>query len=98
MGHCHRAGVTLHVVKEAEHFQAQQTLIALGFGIALQPASLRSVTRRGLVYRPLQGPAPLAEIGMAYLLDRQSEVLFAFLDVVRQVFRHTIERSSRPRP
>jgi DNA-binding transcriptional LysR family regulator len=86
MGYCHRAGVTLQVVKEAEHFQAQQTLIALGFGLSLQPASLESVRRRGLVYRPLKEPAPHAEIGMAYRRDPKSEVLAAFLRVVRQVF------------
>jgi DNA-binding transcriptional LysR family regulator len=86
MAYCHRAGVTLQVVKEAEHFQAQQTLIALGFGLSLQPASLESVRRRGLVYRPLKEPAPRAEIGMAYRRDPRSEVLAAFLRVVRQVF------------
>ncbi len=88
MGYCHRVGVTLQVVKEAEHFQAQQSLIALGFGLSLQPASLRSVRRRGLVYRPLREPAPYAEIGMAYRRDGRSEVLSAFLRVVRRVFRN----------
>jgi DNA-binding transcriptional LysR family regulator len=88
MGYCHRAGVTLQVVKEAEHFQAQQSLIALGFGLSLQPASLRSVRRRGLVYRPLREPVPYAEIGMAYRRDGRSEVLSAFLRVVRRVFRN----------
>jgi DNA-binding transcriptional LysR family regulator len=97
MGFCHRAGVTLRVVKEVEHFQAQQTLIALGFGVALQPASLRSVTRRGLVYRPLHGPTPLADIGMAYRRDGRSEVLEGFLRVVRQVFRKGADARGRAR-
>jgi DNA-binding transcriptional LysR family regulator len=97
MGYCHRAGVTLQVVKEAEHFQAQQTLIALGFGLALQPASLRSVTRRGVVYRPLRGPAPTAEIGMACRKDDRSEILSAFLDVVRPVFSPRLRTRVRAR-
>src|SRR5439155_26330755 len=33
LSHCRRVRVTLNVVVEAEHFHAQQNLVALGFGL-----------------------------------------------------------------
>jgi hypothetical protein len=44
------------VAREAEHFQAQQSLVALGFGLALQPASIQITRRQGVIYRPLGPP------------------------------------------
>ena len=87
MAHCRRAGVTLNVVKEAENFQAQQSLVALGFGLALQPASVQIIRRHGVIYRPLAPPIPYAELALAYRRDSASEVLTAFRKLVRHVFR-----------
>ncbi|HSF03689.1 MAG TPA: LysR substrate-binding domain-containing protein [Solirubrobacterales bacterium] len=84
--HCRQAGVTFHVVKEADHFHAQQSLVALGFGVSLQPASMRIIKREGVTYRPLVPPPPYAQMAMAYRRDTASEVLGAFRQVVRRVF------------
>jgi DNA-binding transcriptional LysR family regulator len=86
VAHCRQAGVTLNVAREAEHFQAQQSLVALGFGLALQPASVQIIRRQGVVYRPLGPPVPHATLGMTYRRDGAPEALTAFRQVVRQVF------------
>src|SRR4029077_16082933 len=62
MSHCRRVGITLNVVMEAEHYHAQQNLVALGFGLSLQPASIRVIRREGLVYRPLAPPQLYAQL------------------------------------
>lgn len=86
VAHCRQAGVTLNVAKEADHFQAQQSLVALGFGLSLQPASIQIIRRQGVIYRPLAPPPPYARMGIMYRRDSPSEVLTAFRQVVRQVF------------
>ncbi len=92
MSHCRRLGVTLNVVMEAEHFHAQQNLVALGFGLSLQPASIQVIRREGLVYRPLAPPTLHAELGMACRRDGASETLSVFRAVVADVFSSSRRR------
>jgi DNA-binding transcriptional LysR family regulator len=86
MSHCRRVGVTLNVVMEADHLHTQQNLVALGFGVSLQPASSELIRREGLVYRPLAPPILYAHLGMTYRRDTNSEALSAFQSVVVEVF------------
>jgi DNA-binding transcriptional LysR family regulator len=85
MALCRRAGFSLNVYREVDHFQTQLSLIALGFGLALVPASTQWHGRQGVVYRPLSSPGSQAAIGMAYRRDESSEVLRTFTGVVREV-------------
>lgn len=86
VAHCRQAGITLNIVKEAEHLHGQQSLVALGFGLALQPASIQIIRRRGVVFRPLAPPTPYARLGMTYRRDSSSQVLTAFRQVVHRLF------------
>ena len=62
-------------------------LIAQGDGIALIPASLQKVKRKGVVFRALEeSPGKLAMgIAVAYAQRNPSPVLPVFLDLVRQL-------------
>jgi len=64
-------------------------LIAQGNGIALIPASLQNVKRKGVVFRPLEeGPGKLSMgIAVAYAQRNPSPVLPVFLNLVRQLPR-----------
>ena len=80
LAHCRTAGFSLDVVIEVETFQMQQSLVALGFGITLHPASMQSISRSGIVYRPLTEPVLQLEMGMAYYRhDEPSKLLREFL-------------------
>lgn len=56
--------------------------IADGQGYALMPNSMRSIRRRGVVFRKLRYPrrALKVGVGMVYREDRASEVAMAFME------------------
>jgi len=56
--------------------------IADGHGYALMPDSMRSIRRRGVVFRKLRYPrlALKVGVGMVYREDRASEMMMAFMD------------------
>ena len=93
---CRRTGFSLNVVTEADHFQTQLSLIALGFGLSLVPASTRALARRGVVYRPLDPPLRCVDTGVCYRRDSASEVVRAFLGVVRDVLPSPATRRFPP--
>jgi DNA-binding transcriptional LysR family regulator len=58
--------------------------IADGQGVALIPASLQNIKRKGVVFRPLRGAARLAMgVALAYSGNNRSPALPAFLKLVR---------------
>lgn len=80
-----RTGFSLNVTQEADHIQTNLTLIASGFGVSLMPASVQRLGHGGVTFRPLRSGIPYVELGLAYRRDSRSEVLGAFLEVVRKV-------------
>ncbi len=83
---CGRAGFVPRVLhEEAGSIQTNLALVAAHLGVTLMPASIRSLRRAGVVYRPLAAPVPIVEMAVAYLREDQSAVLPAFLQVLREV-------------
>ena len=68
-------------------FQMQTivSLVAAGIGVALVPATLENLSRKGLVYRHLTGGGPKLELAVAWRRDDKSALLRAFLEVVREM-------------
>jgi DNA-binding transcriptional LysR family regulator len=98
LAHCRTAGFSLDVVIEVETFQMQQSLVALGFGITLHPASIQSISRHGIVYRPLTEPVLQLEMGMAYhRSDEPSELLREFLSAAHEALVAAGRRGQRRR-
>lgn len=84
---CQKAGVTLNVVQEAEHTQTLLGLVSLGFGVALLPASLRAINRKGVVFRPVTPARLTVEMAVAHRKDNASMLLSEFVGVVDQVLK-----------
>lgn len=82
---CRRAGFEPDAVqKDVWLMQTIIGLVAGGRGVALVPASLRNLPRRGVVYRPVRGLSPTVELGAVWRRDDRGAILHSFLRVVRE--------------
>lgn len=77
-------GGSTWVVQEVAEMQTAIGLVAAGLGISLVPASVASLDRDGVVYRPISGPAPTVELALAWRLGDQAPALERFLAVARR--------------
>lgn len=78
-----RFGGEGQLVQEAAEVQTVIGLVAGGVGFSLVPDSVRSLTRRGVVYREI-ADAPSIELALAWRAGDRSPVLAAFREVVRE--------------
>jgi DNA-binding transcriptional LysR family regulator len=78
-------GASLTIASETTHLYANLGLVAAGLGVSLLPASIAKLQREGVVYRPLEAPAPTIELGMIWRSDDTSPSLQRFVEVVREV-------------
>jgi DNA-binding transcriptional LysR family regulator len=86
--------------------QTNLALVSAGLGVSLMPASIRSLRRAGVVYRPLAPPVPQVEMAIAYRREEPSAIVTAFVQTVRDVVtrvrvrarRGSRSRGSRPSP
>jgi DNA-binding transcriptional LysR family regulator len=82
---CAQAGFFPHIVQEARTTQTIVSLVAVGMGVSIVPASLRSLQRSGVVYRALEGPAPTTELAVIWRLGDENPALHRFLEIIREV-------------
>jgi len=61
-----RAGVALNVAQEAIQMQTVVSLVSSGLGVAIVPASVANLGRRGVVYRELAGRHPRLDLWLAW--------------------------------
>jgi DNA-binding transcriptional LysR family regulator len=81
---CRQAGfVPRAVQKDVWLMQTVVGLVAGDMGVALVPASLRNLRRRGVIYKPVDGLSPTVELGMVWRRDDPGAVLRSFVRVVR---------------
>lgn len=64
VGLCRSSGFTPRITQHARQMQTVIGLVASGMGFALVPASVQSLKRKGVRYRPLLGRAARIEIGL----------------------------------
>ena len=82
---CRQAGFTPNAVqKDVWLMQTIVSLVAGGIGVALVPATLRNLRRRGVVYKSVYGLSPTVELGMIWRRDGPGMVSNTFLQVVRE--------------
>ena len=87
-GACRQAGFAPNAVqKDVWLMQTIVGLVAGGTGVALVPASLRNLHRRGVVYKPVRGLSPTVELGAIWRRETPSAILTSFLQVARETSR-----------
>ena len=79
---CHAAGFTPRILHEVVESYSLTSLVAAGLGLALVPERVRALGRSDVVYRPLEDPAPRADVSMLYLPDH-APALRPLLDLAR---------------
>jgi DNA-binding transcriptional LysR family regulator len=84
---CRGAGFTPRVTQEAIQLQTIVSLVSAGLGVALVPASLRTLQRTGVVYRPLREKSPRLTVLLAWRRTNRSASLSHFVAVARAFVR-----------
>lgn len=82
---CRQAGFAPNAVqKDVWLMQTIVALVAGGMGVALVPASVRNLRRKGVVYKSVHGLSPTVELGVIWRRDDPGVVLNSFLRVARE--------------
>lgn len=84
LGLCARAGFEPRVAQEAVQMQTVVSLVSSGLGVAIVPASLLNLRRKGVVYRPVRDPHPKVELRLAWRRDARSAALDRFVALARE--------------
>lgn len=88
---CRQAGFVPNAVqKDVWLMQTIVGLVAGGIGVALVPASLQNIPRRGVAYKPVHGLSPTVGLGMIWRRGAPGAVLNSFLQVARGSFQNTV--------
>jgi len=90
MAACRAAGFSPRAGQEAPRIASALSLVAVGLGISLVPASLRHLYMDGVVYRHLKGPIqPKAPLDLSSRRGDSSIVVRHFLKLVRQEVKNS---------
>jgi DNA-binding transcriptional LysR family regulator len=79
-----RAGFSLRVAQEAIQMQTVVSLVSSGLGVALVPASIANLGRRGVVYREVADAHPRLDLWLAW---RRGELAAPARDFIAQARR-----------
>ncbi|MHC2462478.1 LysR family transcriptional regulator [Bradyrhizobium embrapense] len=98
MAACIRAGFTPRVGQEAPRITSALSLVAVGLGVSLVPASMQNMTMNGVVYRRLKGPIqPKAVLMIGLRRGDTSPVVRNYVRLVRKTaktFRPTEDQAT----
>lgn len=81
VGACRRAGFGPKIVQEAIQMGTIVSLVAIGLGVALVPASLENLRRKGVVYKRLRESSAV-ELSMAWRSDNYNPTLARFISSI----------------
>lgn len=82
-----RAGISLNVAQEAIQMQTVVSLVSSGLGVALVPASVANLGRRGVSYRELADRHPRLDLWLAWPRGALAAPAREFLAYARQIAR-----------
>ncbi len=82
---CVEAGFVPHASQQVVESQVIPSLVAAGLGVALVPASLQQVYRRGVEYRALARKAPRADVYVIQRKNDPSPVVRGFIDKAKEI-------------
>jgi DNA-binding transcriptional LysR family regulator len=81
---CVEAGFIPRISQQVVEAYSLTSLVAGGLGVALVPESVRHLSRRGVIYRPLCEPAPVADVKMVFRPDG-NPVVARFIELAREL-------------
>jgi DNA-binding transcriptional LysR family regulator len=90
---CAAAGFTPRISHEVVESYSLLSLVAAGLGVALVPECVSRMSRPGIAYRPLEAPAPRADVEMICLPDRL-EPVERFVGLARELLKPPAGSSS----
>ena len=86
---CLQEGFSPNIVQEATPIPAIVGLVAAGLGVAPLPASATYIGLPGVVYRRFDPPTFSLDMAVAWKTDARSELVQAFLEVLREAMQHS---------
>jgi DNA-binding transcriptional LysR family regulator len=92
---CLAAGFVPGIVQQVVESASLVNLVAAGLGVALVPDSVGALPRPDIAYRPLSGPAPVADVCALYRAPAGA-VTENFLGLMRDALGGSSERSAAP--
>lgn len=78
---CQQAGFSLRIAQEVSQSQTIVSLVSAGLGVAIVPASMRHLRRKGVVYRAFSERAPRLHAFAVWSPDRMSPALERLLEL-----------------
>jgi len=88
---CHAAGFSPRIGQEAPRISSTLSLVAVGLGICLIPASLARMNMDGVAFRPLKGTnQPKAILHLASRRGDRSAVVRHFLNLVKRAAKNFV--------
>jgi DNA-binding transcriptional LysR family regulator len=90
---CLEKGFVPRVEHEGAEYQTILSLVAADVGVSLVPASVRSIGRPDVRFRPLRDCAETAEIAVVYRTDRLYGAMSSFLDTLRETGASLTEKT-----
>lgn len=81
--HCRSVGFTPRITQHARQMQTVISLVSIGMGFALVPASVRNLKRPGVQYRRLRGKAARVELGVLCRRDTSTRLTDYFVETLR---------------
>lgn len=79
---CDAAGFSPDVDHQAGHMMTYISLVAIGAGVSLVPASMAKAGMAGVTFVRIRGPVPYSEVSLAWNPDNPSPVLARVLDLL----------------
>ena len=83
---CIEAGFLPRISQQVVEAYSLTSLVAAGLGVALVPDCVQTLSRPGVIYRPLEEPKPRADVRMTYRPDR-SPAAEQFIALAREFLK-----------
>ncbi|MEO1433323.1 MAG: LysR substrate-binding domain-containing protein [Cyanobacteria bacterium J06633_8] len=85
LNYCKRAGFSPQITLEAAFMLTILGLVAGELGIALLPANVKNIRRKGVVYRPIFGVTPKIKMDVVWRRNDTSVILKNFLKITKEI-------------
>ena len=93
---CRDEGFEPSSMEMAQDFQTAISLVSVGVGVSVVPASVAQATRPGVFYRTFEGPNPGTRLTVHARRDNRAPQVMNFFDIARKFARNWRGRQSGP--